>query len=110
MLQKRQLTHICLNFSAVSVTINAVHGIYPLNGGVDLKIEINIDEKAEELSVCVHCKQLTPEVEKIIKTLRMMNDQLSVKKNGEIFLLDVTRVLYIESVDRKCLVYTPEDV
>lgn len=102
--------HICLNFSAVSVTINAVHGIYPLNGGADLKIEINIDEKAEELSVCVRCKQLTPEVEKIIKTLRMMNDQLSVKKNGEIFLLDVTRVLYIESVDRKCFVYTPEEV
>ncbi len=107
---KRQLTHIYLNFSDKSVTINTVSDIYPLSGGANLKIEINIDEKADGLTVCVRCPKLTPEIEKIIETLRMLNDQLSVKKDGEIFLLDVARVLYIESVDRKCFVYTSEEI
>lgn len=75
-----------------------------------MKIEINIDEKAEELTVCVLCPQLTPEVEKIIETLRTLNNQLSVKKDGEIFLLDAAETLYIESVDRKCFVYTSGEV
>ena len=75
-----------------------------------MKIEINIDEKAEELTVCVRCPQLTPEVGKIIETLRTLNNQLSVKRDGEIFLLDAAEALYIESVDRKCFVYTSGEV
>lgn len=75
-----------------------------------MKIEILVDEAATDLSVSIICKQLTPDVEKILATLRMMNHQLAVKKEDEIHLLDIAQVVYIESVDRKCFIYTSDEI
>ena len=75
-----------------------------------MKIEIHVDEKAEDLEISVTCKQLTPDVEKIIAALRMMNHQLTAKKENEIHLLDIAQIMYIESVDRKCFIYTLDAV
>ncbi len=75
-----------------------------------MKIEILIDEGATDLEISVTCRQLTPRVEKILATLRMMNQQLMARKGDEIHLLDIARVIYIESVDRKCFIYTDEDI
>jgi len=75
-----------------------------------LKIEIFVDEKATDLKISVTCRQLTPDVEKILATLRIMNHQLTVKKDGEIYLLDTAQVIYIESVDRKCFIYTTDEI
>lgn len=75
-----------------------------------MRIEILVDEEAADLKISVTCKQLTPDVEKILATLRMMNHQLTAKKNAEIYLLDIERIIYIESVDRKCFIYTERDI
>ena len=75
-----------------------------------MKINILVDEMATDLEISVTCKQLTPDVEKILATLRMMNSQLTVKKNSEIYLLDVTQIIYIESVDRRCFIYTSDEI
>ncbi len=75
-----------------------------------MKIEIVVDEKAADLKISVTCRQLTPDVEKIIATLRIMNHQLTAKKGAEIYLLDTAQVIYIESVDRKCFIYTADEV
>lgn len=75
-----------------------------------MKIEILIDEKITDMKITVTCKQLTPKIEKLLATLRMMDNQLTGKKNGEIYLLDITKVIYIESIDRKCFIYTSDDV
>lgn len=75
-----------------------------------MKIEINIDDNAEDLEIAVTCKQLTAEVEKVIAALRIINHQLTAKKHGEIHLLDTEQIIYIESVDRRCFIYTTEDV
>ena len=40
----------------------------------------------------------------------MMNHQLTAKKGDEIYLLDVSQIIYIESVDRKCFIYTSDEV
>lgn len=77
-----------------------------MKGGDILKIDICVDDSAADLTVSIVCKQLTPEIERIIATLRMMNHQLLARKGDEIHLLDVAQVLYIESVDRKCFIYT----
>lgn len=81
-----------------------------MKGGETLKIEIIVDENTEDLGITVTCKQLTPDVEKILASLRMINHQLAVKKDGEIHFLDIARIIYIESVDRKCFIYTRKDV
>ena len=75
-----------------------------------MNIEIHVDEKAEDMSISVTCKQLTPDVEKLIAALRMMNHQLTAKKGDEIYLLDIARIIYIESVDRTCFIYTEDDM
>lgn len=75
-----------------------------------MKIEILVDEQTDDLKISVTCKQLTPEIEKVLASLRMMNHQLTVKKSDEIYLLDIARIIYIESVDRRCFVYTSDEV
>ena len=75
-----------------------------------MKIEILVDEEATDLSISVTCKQLTPDIERVLATLRMMNHQLMAKKNEETYLLDIAQVIYIESVDRKCFIYTSDEV
>lgn len=75
-----------------------------------MKIAINIDEKIKDVEISIACGQLTPEVEKIIATLRVLNQQLLVMQNDETYILDVAKIVYIESVDRKTFVYTRDAV
>ena len=75
-----------------------------------MKITINIDEKIQETEIKISCNQLTYEVENLIATLRILNQQLLVCKENENFLLDVNEISYIEAVDRKTFVYTEDDI
>ncbi len=75
-----------------------------------MKIEINIDEAITDMEVVVTCSKLTPKVEKLLAALRMMDCQLTGKKGDEIHLLDISQIIYIESMERKCFVYTTDDV
>ena len=75
-----------------------------------MKIEILVDERAEDLTVKVTCRQLTEEVERILSALRMANGQLTGKKDGELHLIDLEKVIYIESVDRRTFLYTEDAV
>lgn len=75
-----------------------------------MKIEIHVDGTVSDLEISVTCRQLTPQVEKLLAALRMMDHQLTAKKNDEVYLLDAARVIYIESVDRKCFLYTADEV
>jgi len=75
-----------------------------------LKIEINIDEKITDMEIVVTCNRLTPKVEKILTALRMMDCQMIGKKDNEIHILDIAQIIYIESVERKCFIYTADDV
>lgn len=79
-------------------------------GEWDLKIEINVNAENEETEVKISCARLTPEIEKILATLRMLDRQLTVYREGEMYLLDVSSVIYAESIDRKTFVYTRKEV
>lgn len=75
-----------------------------------MKITINTDEAVSETEISIHCRQLTPEIETIIATLRMINQQLTVTRDGANYLLDVNKVAYIEVLERKTFVYTEDAV
>jgi len=74
-----------------------------------LKISIDVDNTKQDTEILISCKRLTPEVEKIIATLRMIDQQLMVEKEQETYILDVTKIMYIEAVERKTFVYTKDD-
>ncbi|MCD7731687.1 MAG: LytTR family transcriptional regulator DNA-binding domain-containing protein [Oscillospiraceae bacterium] len=75
-----------------------------------MKINIQIDESMKETEINISCKSLSKEVEQIISALRVLNKQLAGKKQGEVFLIDLEEIMYLESVDRKCFFYTDKDV
>lgn len=74
-----------------------------------MKISININENISDTEIVINSRSLTPEIEKIIATLRILDQQIMVMKNEESYILDVAKIVYIESVDRKTFVYTEED-
>lgn len=75
-----------------------------------MKISINVNTDVPDTEISISCNRLTPELERVIATLRMLDQQLTVKKGEETYLLEISKVIYLESVDRKTYVYTAEEV
>ncbi|NLL23319.1 MAG: LytTR family transcriptional regulator [Tissierellia bacterium] len=75
-----------------------------------MKIEIDIDEKYQEIKVIIQAPQLTQDIEKIVSLMRMINMQIGVKYEDEMYLLDTDEILYIETVDRRTFVYTEDKI
>lgn len=75
-----------------------------------MKIEIDIDEKYTDKSVVIKAPRLTQDIEKMIAMMRMMDMQISAEKNGETYLLDANKILYIEAVERKTFIYTESEM
>ncbi|MBR4965280.1 MAG: LytTR family transcriptional regulator DNA-binding domain-containing protein [Lachnospiraceae bacterium] len=75
-----------------------------------MKITINIDENVSETEITINCNQLTDEIENIMATLRILNQQMLVSKEEETHLIDVGKISYVEALERKTFVYTQEDV
>ena len=73
-----------------------------------MKIEIDVDEKYEDISIEIHTQRLTPEIEKLISLMRVVNMQIVAKRNDETYFLDVDKILYIEAVERNTFIYTKE--
>jgi DNA-binding LytR/AlgR family response regulator len=74
-----------------------------------MKINIDVDSKYEDIGVDIHVPSLTPEVEKIISLMRMMDMQIAVRNGDETVLLDVGEILYIEAVERNTFIYTEKE-
>lgn len=73
-----------------------------------MKIAINIQPENKETQITISCNKLTPEIEKIIATLRILNQQLMVIKGDETYVLDVSKIIYIETIERRTFVYTKD--
>jgi len=75
-----------------------------------VKITINTDPAVSGTEITVNCAYLTPEVEKIISMLRMLEQKMTGIRDGEIHLLDIASILYIDTTDKKTFLYTMESV
>ena len=74
-----------------------------------MKINIDVDQKYTDVGVTVTAPELTPEIEKIVSLMRMMDMQIAVKRGNETILLDAANILYIEAVERNTFVYTQDE-
>ncbi len=119
MIELRQHTYaylaaflLMIYYETVKYPIARLHYLLCLwrREGNGLKITINVDENVKDIEITVSCGKLTPEIEKLLATLRILDKQLMAVKEGEVFLLDVAKVIYLESVDRKTFVYTGNEV
>lgn len=75
-----------------------------------MRILIEVDEAYPDIEIKVGCRHLTPEIEKMMAILRMFDMQLTVRKENSTYFLDLSKVLYIEAVERNTFVYTDEGV
>ncbi|MDD3743455.1 MAG: LytTR family DNA-binding domain-containing protein [Lentimicrobiaceae bacterium] len=75
-----------------------------------MRIEIDVDDKYANTEVIIRTRKITQEIEKMIALMRMINMQIGVRHNDETYLLDIEKILYIDTVDRKILVYTEDEI
>lgn len=74
-----------------------------------MKISISIEPEFGETEVVIKAASLTAEIDKVIAALRMADDKITVIKDGETHILDISKIAYIETVDRRTFVYTETD-
>ncbi len=75
-----------------------------------MKITINVNENVQDTDVVINCNQVSPEIERILATLRILNQQMMVTKDNETHILDVLEIIYVETIDRKTFVYTKKEI
>ena len=75
-----------------------------------MKITINIEPSAAETSLLVTCKELTPQVEKLLAAIRILDKQITANKGDSVCLINLADVFYIEALERKTFIYTDKEV
>jgi len=75
-----------------------------------LKIHINQQADIAETEITISCRQINPEIEKIISLLRVMDLKLTGVRERQTYILDAAKILYIDTVDKKTFFYTKMEV
>ncbi len=75
-----------------------------------MRIVINTDHNGKDIEIAITCNHLTPEIDRMVAMLRMLELQLTGMKGDETFLIDSYKVLYIDTVDKKTFLYTTNQV
>lgn len=75
-----------------------------------MHINIDIQEDATDTVVTIKCKKQDAFVERLIAALKIIDKQIMVINEGNMTSIDLEDILYIESVDRKCFIYTVNKV
>lgn len=71
---------------------------------------IHSDSAIEEMKIDIYCKRLTPELEKVIAMLKMLEQKLTGVYKGETCFLDPDMVLYIDTADKRTFIYTKDKI
>ena len=77
-------------------------------GGGRLKVEIQ--EGYPEIEVTIRCPEASEEIRRIESLLTASAERLPCTKGGVTHLVDKHDILYCESVDKRCFIYTERDV
>lgn len=75
-----------------------------------MKVSIMENPDIQETEVVIHCNKADEMVEKIISAVQMTSGRLSGSMDGVIYQIDLSEILYIESVNRKTFLYTEKEI
>ncbi len=75
-----------------------------------MKIIINVDNSFTETEITINCGQISEELEKVISSLKVLDFKLTGTKNNQTYILNASRVLYIDTADKRTFIYTKTDV
>ena len=71
-----------------------------------MKIHINENPLLSETEITINCQKTDESIVNIISLLK----KITGIKEGEMFILDVQKILYIDTVDKKTFFYTSKDI
>jgi two-component system response regulator LytT len=75
-----------------------------------VRIQINENNNVEDTEIIINCKRMNQDISKIIAMLRVLDLKLTGMKDGQTYILDASKILYIDTVDKKTFFYTEKDV
>lgn len=75
-----------------------------------MKIHIIHDAHVTEPEVTVVCSELSDEVKRLLAAVESHDNKLTGIKDGQIYILQHSEVIYIDTVDKKIFIYTSGDV
>jgi len=75
-----------------------------------MKLYINTDERYNEIEININCNCMNDYVEKLVAAIRMLDMKLMCKKDGQQHFVDITQIIYIESIDKRTIIYTASDI
>ena len=73
-------------------------------------MNIKIEEGFPEVGVIIRCPQNSDDIQKMQDMLQGFDKKLTGCKDGKTYIIDRKDVLYFESVDKRCFIYTAGDV
>ena len=75
-----------------------------------MKIIINENSNIEETEIIINCRQTDEQILRICAGLRMFDKKITGLFNEQIYLLNASDILYVDTVDRKTFIYTTGQV
>lgn len=75
-----------------------------------MQINIEIQEDITDTIITIKCREHNTFIERLAAALQMIDNQIMVKYNETILALDLNEILYAESVDKKCFIYTADKI
>lgn len=75
-----------------------------------MKIQLNQDPGFQDVEIIINCPRTDEEILRIVAMLRIYDQKLTGIKDGEIRLLDVKEIFYIDTADKKTFLYTQKEI
>lgn len=75
-----------------------------------MRVFIEEGEQFGETEVVIRCRKTDPQVTRIFSLLQTFEQKLTGVRDGQTYLLEAERVLYVDTADKKTFFYTAEGV
>lgn len=69
-----------------------------------------VEHMKETLQVIIKCRKIDDEVTRLKSHIELFDKKIQAKKGSEFYFINVSDVLYFESVDNRTFLYTEDDV
>ena len=71
-----------------------------------MKININTDDRYAETEITVNCNRIGDDIEKLLAAIRMLDMKLTGCRDGRQYIIEAADIIFIESTDKRCFLYT----
>lgn len=75
-----------------------------------MKIDIDQNPMYQQISITIRCAHMSREIMELLALVRMCDEKLTGRKDGETHILSAADVLYADTADRRTFFYTREGV